>query len=481
MYTKYGVIIIISSIILIVYSISYHFTIAAQNRDTFYKFIRQLNLKYFSSGHKHDSDYIQISSASSNSKSNSTGATVNFLVKPPSNLSTSPIKVLLLTEYRSGSTFSAELFNKNPKAFYYFEPLFAISKDGNGKENQILKEKSGLYLKNLLNCNMPDLKQVYNHKKGNEHLSANCWDENFCWRSRSDRLRKFPFCGRPEEVNGGQPVPVFPERKALNTCGPVNLALAEKECSESDIVVTKTIRFPVLEYLEDQILDTSISKFGENLENYFPGYADDEVDESISNFLKNSFTFQKSNNFRIIYIIRDPRGMAASRVKIGYGWSTKTEKGLDMIKNICENLNSNINYIKKQQQLGTSFNQNNWLRNKILIIRYEDLTLNSLEVADKVYKFLNLENSKGYQSVKNWATSEVRRKKRGTWDTDRSKETALKSISKWSKILNFEVINSIQENCGPVFENLGYKKVKEEDLFDENIKTFGDCELCESL
>ena len=36
------------------------------------------------------------------------------------------IKVLLLTYMRSGSTFTGELFNQNPDAFYWFEPADGV-------------------------------------------------------------------------------------------------------------------------------------------------------------------------------------------------------------------------------------------------------------------------------------------------------------------------------------------------------------------
>ena len=40
--------------------------------------------------------------------------------------SNGPIKVLLVTAHRSGSTFLGELFNQNKNAFYLFEPLGAL-------------------------------------------------------------------------------------------------------------------------------------------------------------------------------------------------------------------------------------------------------------------------------------------------------------------------------------------------------------------
>jgi len=36
-------------------------------------------------------------------------------------------KVLILAYYRSGSTLTGQLFNYNPSAFYWFEPLATVS------------------------------------------------------------------------------------------------------------------------------------------------------------------------------------------------------------------------------------------------------------------------------------------------------------------------------------------------------------------
>ena len=37
-------------------------------------------------------------------------------------------KVLVLAYYRSGSTLTGQMFNYNPSAFYWFEPLAAVSR-----------------------------------------------------------------------------------------------------------------------------------------------------------------------------------------------------------------------------------------------------------------------------------------------------------------------------------------------------------------
>ena len=37
-----------------------------------------------------------------------------------------PVKLLIITSHRAGSSFFGELFNENKEAFYVFEPLAAV-------------------------------------------------------------------------------------------------------------------------------------------------------------------------------------------------------------------------------------------------------------------------------------------------------------------------------------------------------------------
>ena len=43
-------------------------------------------------------------------------------------VSSSQRKVLVLAYYRSGSTLAGQLFNFNPSAFYWFEPLAGVGR-----------------------------------------------------------------------------------------------------------------------------------------------------------------------------------------------------------------------------------------------------------------------------------------------------------------------------------------------------------------
>ena len=66
---------------------------------------------------------------------------VEYFEKFDKNL-TLPIKLLIITSHRAGSSFFGELFNENKEAFYMFEPLAAVQLNeptlGTGLENQFI-------------------------------------------------------------------------------------------------------------------------------------------------------------------------------------------------------------------------------------------------------------------------------------------------------------------------------------------------------
>ena len=64
-------------------------------------------------------------------------------------------KILIVTEYRSGSSFVAEIFNRNPDAWFLFEPLTMT----HWREPNIDYSTQNEILNNFLHgCKMPDPK-----------------------------------------------------------------------------------------------------------------------------------------------------------------------------------------------------------------------------------------------------------------------------------------------------------------------------------
>ena len=392
-----------------------------------------------------------------------------------------PYQVILLTEYRSGSTFTAELFNKNPSAFYYFEPLWPISPstDKNLDTNKKLLETFNNYINDLLSCEIKDMKEIFPHGPGRDgrpggHLAANCVDENFCWRSRHDRLRKEPFC--PVDSNSKTEIPTFPERAALKKCGKIDLNLAKKTCKdESDLVVTKLIRYQ-------------------------------QIKHAIT-YYSNQQQLDIINTPKIIYVIRDPRAIAASRIALREGgWN---EHNSDKLSKICDEFHKNALFLRLNiEQINSyQFSSNNnfqstFIKSRILVIRYEDLNQDQLQGFHQIYDFLDIPSSNlGYQQVEKWVQSNIakdRRKRDGistAFGTKRDKKASLLSLSKWARKLKYSTVKLIQDNCGLVFKEFGYQSLTELEMLQlgnqlmsvdseetNQIQSFSDdCPLCQDL
>lgn len=107
-----------------------------------------------------------------------------------------PVRSIVITSWRSGSTFLGDILNAMPGNFYHYEPLlnFGIKQIRDDEEAAQAIEN----LKNLLYCDFTDMAEYLEYGKThtylfehNERLWSVCKDfPHFCWRA------KFltPFC-----------------------------------------------------------------------------------------------------------------------------------------------------------------------------------------------------------------------------------------------------------------------------------------------
>lgn len=132
---------------------------------------------------------------------------------------------------------------------------------------------------------------------------------------------------------------------------------------------------------------------------------------------------------KFIYLVRDPRGVARSRL-------SKELKHLRNITTISQTV-CPIHDLFLQELA----EKPKWAKN-VLIVRYEDLAANSLAGVEKIYKFVGLQP---HPEVDQYLGK----------TTQSSVETALS----WRNRMNFTFVNLVQEECTQVFEKFGYNKV----------------------
>nr|XP_036671635.1 uncharacterized protein LOC108021103 isoform X2 [Drosophila suzukii] len=99
-----------------------------------------------------------------------------------------PVRSVVVTSWRSGSTFLGDILNSIPGNFYHYEPLldFGIKQIRDPDDQELAVQN----LKNLLNCDYSDMIDYLNFGKTHTYLfehNTRLWDvcrefPRFCWR-----------------------------------------------------------------------------------------------------------------------------------------------------------------------------------------------------------------------------------------------------------------------------------------------------------
>ncbi|KRG02852.1 uncharacterized protein LOC6576264 isoform X2 [Drosophila mojavensis] len=99
-----------------------------------------------------------------------------------------PVRSIVVTTWRSGSTFLGDILNAMPGNYYHYEPLldFGIKQVREPEEQQFAVQN----LKNLLNCDYADMSDYLEYGKTHTYLfehNQRLWEvcreyPRFCWR-----------------------------------------------------------------------------------------------------------------------------------------------------------------------------------------------------------------------------------------------------------------------------------------------------------
>ncbi|XP_074594182.1 carbohydrate sulfotransferase 1-like [Brevipalpus obovatus] len=150
-------------------------------------------------------------------------------------------------------------------------------------------------------------------------------------------------------------------------------------------------------------------------------------------------------DLKVIYLVRDPRAILNSRQKLS--WCTNSS--CSDIDTICSEMKSDISVYKRlHDKYG----------DRVMAVRHEDLSLQPLKVSTKLFNMLEVPLSKRAQRFLRQNT-EAKMKPNSTVDPYSVKRISKEVVFKWTKGLNLTVIKNVQESCGTVFDDLGYKLI----------------------
>lgn len=151
-------------------------------------------------------------------------------------------------------------------------------------------------------------------------------------------------------------------------------------------------------------------------------------------------------NVKIVYLVRDPRGVYNSRKNVDW---CKKDKVCRSISNICQEMRQDLNDYERLKAL---------MGDNLMLVKYEDISLDPLNMSKELFGKLNLVYS---PSVVRFLTSHTKSRRRGDSKKLYSTYRANSNFTAfhWTRKLGPKEITRIQSSCRDVLERLNYKFV----------------------
>ncbi|KAK2824341.1 hypothetical protein Q5P01_021516 [Channa striata] len=325
--------------------------------------------------------------------------------------------ILLLATTRTGSSFVGEFFNHHgDNMFYLFEPLWHIERmltvpteANNGQE------LGGIYrdvLQGLFLCDF-SLLEKFIFPPPQDHITTALFR----------RESSFSLC--EERVCSPVIKDVF-ERYHCKTrhCGPLNLTLAAESCLSKQHHAIKTVRVRHLDTLQPLVEDPRL-------------------------------------DVRVIQLVRDPRAVLASRM-VAFSskyqtWKTWAQDGQVPEDNEeVKRLKGNCDNIRMSAEVGLS--QPGWLKNRYMLVRYEDIARYPIQKAKEMYQFTGIPFS---PQAREWilTNTQTTQEASGIYSTQKNSS---EQADKWRFKIPFTLAQVVQRVCGPTMKLFGYRFVEDE-------------------
>ncbi|CAI9604001.1 unnamed protein product [Staurois parvus] len=316
-----------------------------------------------------------------------------------------PVHVLVVSSWRSGSSFLGQIFNHHDDVFYLFEPGHSLWMKLRNESSELLHFPLRDLLRSLFTCDVSPLHQYL--PKGGKRIS----DLGFFAESRA--LCTPPFCSAFIPSEG------YDRQKCFHRCRTTLLDKMAEACKTYSHVVMKTVR----------IFDLSV---------LLPLFQDPTLD------------------LRVLHLVRDPRAIAVSRtyfdLRIDDKIVLKNEGNKNItisriMEKICRS-QVDINNVAKAAKV---------LQGRYMAIRHEDLSNEPLEYVKKIFNFSGLHLTKDLEQWLYNVTHEEVADRDGIMAFSK---TSSELVQKWRTAPDFNFVKQIQENCKEAMDLFGYRPAR---------------------
>ncbi|XP_020790410.1 carbohydrate sulfotransferase 6 [Boleophthalmus pectinirostris] len=320
------------------------------------------------------------------------------------------VHVLLLSSWRSGSSFLGQVFSQHPSVFYLMEPGWHVWTTLQRPGAKALRMAVRDLLRSTFHCDFSTMEAYLPRPQNMSSL--------FMW-SHSRALCSPPACPLTPRTH-------FSNQTVCNLqCSKQSLAGAERACHTYSHVVLKEVRFFELESLYPLLQD--------------PGL-----------------------DLRIVHLVRDPRAVMRSREESSKSFTSDNGIVLEqrnvsaadvqyqVMQEICH---SHIRIKETAFQKPPPF-----LEGRYKLVRYEDLARSPLEEISSIYDFVGLEMT---STLAEWIYKVTHGKGKGTIK-EAFKITSRNAVDvsqAWRTTLPHSKVRRVQDVCRRAMSTLGYRPV----------------------
>ncbi|XP_044284044.1 carbohydrate sulfotransferase 4 [Varanus komodoensis] len=321
--------------------------------------------------------------------------------------------ILILSSWRSGSSFLGQLFSQHPDVFYLMEPAWHVWAAMQQNSAKVLHMAVRDLVRSVFKCDMSVFDAYMLERRNKSAL--------FQWEA-SRALCSPPAC------NSFQRSDIITKDACRTLCGKYPFSKVEEACKTYSHVVLKEVRFFDLKVLYPLLADPSL-------------------------------------NLKIIHLVRDPRAVFHSRKNTA---ALLAHDNKIVVRHQGQAMEPEDSYIVMQEICKSHmkiYKEGRWglpgrLRDRYLLVRYEDIVHDPVAEAARLYSFAGLCFMPNLQS---WVHNITHGQGLGRRAFDTDARDALDVSQAWRRSLPYLQIAKLQDICKDAMELLGYQQVTSEE------------------